>query len=80
MRDEARDQHGAPDDADDDADEQFPDTAIEEPAREQVGRVAEHDAAGTDDGDSGGRHQPRPEAAQDDHDQRHGRQAPGAGE
>ena len=55
--------------------------AVEEPAREQVRGVAEHDAAGADRVPgipATGRDQPRPDAADNDHDRGHEREPLGA--
>ena len=48
MGHDARQQRAAPDHPDDHADQQLEQVAVEQPAREQIGGVAEHDAAGAD--------------------------------
>ena len=71
MGHQAGQQRTAPDHAHDHADQDLEHAAVEDAARQQVGRVAEDDAAGADGDRVGGSDQPRAEPADDDHDRGH---------
>jgi hypothetical protein len=71
---DTRQQRAAPDHADDDPDQQLNGAAVEQPACEQIRRVAKNNATRTDRVRVRRRDQPGSDPADHDHDQRHERE------